>query len=286
MLIMSCPRALFESKFCITCSISFSVNVIFDKEVVKRELHYRRLSTIEHCLAKKEWNNLVFSLKFVANLFSWKIGGIQGIFYYYGKTLLLTNMFWDLRMVPLIFQINENNISPLTLQWNTPPPPPSKFWRDWRLSKYWLLLLLLLKRLHASFSSWIKRLIELLIQGGSLSSHVITSRGIKLCNIILIVLLNKWTMSLTFIFGNDFSHWKPLIAFLIWSTFAFLKCHISRSYRGGKTTLRLNLANTVWWWKVWCKEDWTPDSATKFGWEAKTESLQKDLSPIMWVGKT
>ena len=169
MLIMSCPRVLFESKLCITCSISFSVNVIFDKDVVKRELHYRPLSMIEHCLAKKEWNNSFFSLKFVTNLFSWKISGIQGIFYYYGKTLLLTNTFWDLQMVPLTFQINENNISPLTLQWN----------------------------------------------------------------------------------------------------------HLNG------TTLRLNLANTVWWWKVWCKENWTPDSATKFGWEAKTESLQKDLSPII-----
>ena len=122
MLIMPCPRALFESKFCITCSISFSVNVIFDKDVVKRELHYRPLSMIGHCLAKKEWNNSGFSLKFVTNLFSWKISGIQGIFYYYGKTLLLTNTFWDFRMVPLIFQINENNMSPLTLQW-TPRPP-------------------------------------------------------------------------------------------------------------------------------------------------------------------
>ena len=44
----------------------------------------------------------------------------------------------------------------------------------------------------------------------------------------------------------DFSHWKPLIAFLIWSTFAFLKCHTPHSYGGGKTTLRLNLANTIW----------------------------------------
>ena len=281
MLIMSCPRALFESKFCITCSISFSVNVIFDKEVVKRELHYRRLSTIEHCLAKKEWNNLVFSLKFVANLFSWKIGGIQGIFLLLWKDFSTDQYVLGLVDGSINFMDKREYLS-LDASMET----PSKFWRDWKFSKYWLLLLLLLKGLYASFLSWIKRLIELLIQGGSLSSHVITSRGIKLCNIILIVLLNKWTMSLTFIFGNDFSHWKPLIAFLIWSIFAFLKCHISRSYRGGKTTLRLNLANTVWWWKVWCKEDWTPDSATKFGWEAKTESLQKDLSPIMWVGKT
>ena len=32
------------------------------------------------------------------------------------------------------------------------------------------------------------------------------------------------------IFSNDFSHWKPLIAFLIWSAFAFLKSqfHINK----------------------------------------------------------
>ena len=129
--------------------------------------------------------------------------------------------------------------------------------------------------------SWIKRFIELLIQGGSLSSHVIISCGIKLCNIFLIVLLNKWTMSLTFLFWNDFSHWKPLIAFLIWSTFAFIKCHTSRSYGGGKTTLGLNFANIIWWWQFWYKEDWTPDSTTKFCWEAKIKSMQEELSPII-----
>ena len=108
-----------------------------------------------------------------------------------------------------------------------------------------------------------------LIQGGSLSSHVIFSCRIKLCNIFLIVLLNKLSMSLTFIFWNNFSNSKPVIAFLIWSTFAFLKCHTSGSYGGGKTTVRLTLGNTIWRWQFWCKEDWTPDSTTKFGWEAK-----------------
>ena len=142
--------------------------------------------------------------------------------------------------------------------------------------------LLLLKRLYASFLFWIKRLVE--IQGGTLSSHVIISCGIKLCNIFLIVLLNKWNMSLTFIFWNDFSQWKPVIAYVIWSTFAFLKCHTSSSYGGRKTTLRLNLANTIWWWKFWCKEDWTHDSTIKFGWEAKVKSIQEDRSPIIWVG--
>ena len=114
--------------------------------------------------------------------------------------------------------------------------------------------------------------------------HVIISCGIKLCNIFFIVLLNKLTMPSTFIFWNNFAHWKPLTAFLIWSTFGFLKHHTSCSYGGGKATLRLNFAKTIWWWQFWCKEDWTPDSTTKFGCEAKIKSMQEDLSPIIWFG--
>ena len=44
---------------------------------------------------------------------------------------------------------------------------------------------------------------------------------------------------------SNVSQWKPLIAFLIWSVFTFLKCHTSRSYENGQTTLRLNRANTI-----------------------------------------
>ena len=73
MLIMSCPCALFGSKLCITFSISFSVNLIFDKDLsvlgCRKEGISLPLSIIEHCLAKKELNNSVFSLKFVTNLF-------------------------------------------------------------------------------------------------------------------------------------------------------------------------------------------------------------------------
>ena len=54
-------------------------------------------------------------------------------------------------------------------------------------------------------------------------------------------------MPWTFIFSNGFSHWQPLIAFLIWSTSAFLKLHTSRSYGGGKAILRINHANAIWW---------------------------------------
>ena len=37
---------------------------------------------------------------------------IEYFFNYSGKTLVMTNMFWDFRMIPLIFWINNNKISP------------------------------------------------------------------------------------------------------------------------------------------------------------------------------
>ena len=111
MLIMLCSWTLFESKFCTTFSISFSVNVIFDKDLLvlgcRTDGISLPLSILEHCLAKKELNNSVFPLKLVTNLFSWKISGIQGIFYYYGKTLVLTNVFWDSWMDPFFFYKRE-----------------------------------------------------------------------------------------------------------------------------------------------------------------------------------
>ena len=74
MLIMSCPGDLLQSKFCITFSISFSVNVIFVKNLsvlgCRKEGISLPLSMIEHCLAKKELKNLAFFFKFVTNLFS------------------------------------------------------------------------------------------------------------------------------------------------------------------------------------------------------------------------
>ena len=57
---MLCPCALFGSKLCITFSISFSVNVIFDKDLSVlgnwKEGISLPLSMIEHCLAKKKKN--------------------------------------------------------------------------------------------------------------------------------------------------------------------------------------------------------------------------------------
>ena len=80
------------------------------------------------------------------------------------------------------------------------------------------------------------------------------------------------------------SHRKRLIVFLIWSTFAFGKCQNPRLYGSEKTTLRLNLANTIWWWQFWCKEDMRPDSIPKFDWELKRKYMPGDFPPINWVG--
>ena len=96
-MLMSCPCVSFESKFCITFSISFAVNVVFDKDLsvlgCRKEEISLPLSMIERCLAKKELNNLGFSLKFVTNLFSWKIDGIQGIFSLLWKGFFSTDQY-------------------------------------------------------------------------------------------------------------------------------------------------------------------------------------------------
>ena len=74
MLIMSYPRALFESKFGITLFISFSVNVIFDKDLsnlgCRKEGISLPLSMIEHCVAKKRIKQIGLFLKLVTSLFS------------------------------------------------------------------------------------------------------------------------------------------------------------------------------------------------------------------------
>ena len=92
----------------------------------------------------------------------------------------------------------------------------------------------------------------------------------------------------TFIFWNDFSHWKRLIPFLTCSAFAFLKCHTFRSYEGGKTTLKLNIANTFLQWQFWRKEDWKSYSGRPFfsnigfSW-ISSSSPKRDVIPLILV---
>ena len=38
---------------------------------------------------------------------------------------------------------------------------------------------------------------------------------------------------------------------------------------------RLSLAYIIWWWHFLCKDEWTPDSITKLGWETKIKSMQE-----------
>ena len=74
MLIMSYACALFQFKLCITFSISFSVNVIFDKDLSVLGCRDKGislpLSMTDHWLAKEELSSSAFSLKFATNLFS------------------------------------------------------------------------------------------------------------------------------------------------------------------------------------------------------------------------
>ena len=79
MVIMSCPWALFESKFCGTFSISFSVNVIFDKglsvhqfwDAGKREFYYRYL-LLNHCTNKWSFLLRVSSVNVTKSAGNWR----------------------------------------------------------------------------------------------------------------------------------------------------------------------------------------------------------------------
>ena len=44
----------------------------------------------------------------------------------------------------------------------------------------------------------------------------------------------------------------------------------------------LNFANTIWWQFGW-REEWAPDSITRFGWEVKIKSIHKEEFPVRWV---
>ena len=68
------------------------------------------------------------------------------------------------------------------------------------------------------------------------------------------------------------------------SVFADLQCQISRSLGGGLWILKLSLAYIIWWWHFRCKDELTPDSITRLGWETKIKSMQEDDASNMWVG--
>ena len=82
---MSWPCDLFASSLLIIFSISSGVKEIEAIELlVYRFSEAGRLlpvSKMEHCFAKNELKSSAFSLKSVMNLFSCRIGGMQGIFF-------------------------------------------------------------------------------------------------------------------------------------------------------------------------------------------------------------
>ena len=49
-------------------------------------------------------------------------------------------------------------------------------------------------------------------------------------------------------------------------------------------TLRLNLANAIWWWQLWWRDEWKPTLTTKFGWEEKIKLIKATDLPWMRVG--
>ena len=101
----------------------------------------------------------------------------------------------------------------------------------------------------------------------------------------MIVLLNKWTISLMRRFLNDFSKETCSVAFLIWKLFAYVDNAISRVHkRGGYHTFRLNFAYTRWWWQFSRSEECTPDSITRLGWDVNTRSIQEDEFDNICVG--
>ena len=177
--IMSYPWALFESKFCIIFSISFSVNVIFDKNLsvlgCRKEGISLPLSMFEHSLAKKGIKQLGFFSEIYNKLFSWKIEHIHGIFLWLfllsKKRIKQLGFFseicnklfsWKIDRIHGIFLslwkdfstdqyvlgLAVGSINFLDkreyLSLDASMETPSKFWRDWKFSEYWLLLLLLL----------------------------------------------------------------------------------------------------------------------------------------------
>ena len=101
--------------------------------------------------------------------------------------------------------------------------------------------------------------------GGSLSSHVNISCGMKLLKILRIVLLKILTFSLTLVFEKALAQLKPLIALQISSILASLYI-----------IPKLNLAYTIWWWQFGCRDNWTPESIIKLGSDVKMRPMHEE----------
>ena len=67
--------------------------------------------------------------------------------------------------------------------------------------------------------------------------------------------------------------------------FAFVHLYINVEHRERKThDLKLIFVHIIWWWQFWWREEWTPDSISRLGWEVNNRSIYEDESVKIWVG--
>ena len=90
-LIMSCPWALFGSRFFIILAISLQVTGIHQSVLVvfyvQSRMNFTCIAYHSALLSKKLLSSSALSIKFKMNLLLWNSGGMQGIF------LLMRNVF-------------------------------------------------------------------------------------------------------------------------------------------------------------------------------------------------
>ena len=46
----------------------------------------------------------------------------------------------------------------------------------------------------------------------------------------------------------------------------------------------LHFAKLIWWWELWCKDGWTPDSVIRFGSKVNIRSIHEEEDSNTWVG--
>ena len=106
----------------------------------------------------------------------------------------------------------------------------------------------------------------------------------KIRYIFKIVLLKKEALSFILRLLNTLCQLNWWTALLISSVFPCPEWHISRSQGDGKLIFKLNFEYTIWWWQFGCKDGWTPESTTKFGYDVKMRSIQDEEFSKTCVG--
>ena len=112
----------------------------------------------------------------------------------------------------------------------------------------------------------------------------------KFWRILSMVLLKRYSYSLTFLFSSNFSQLKVSIVQLSNWVLVFLQSQANRSYNGGYSIFKFNFAYTIWWWQLGCKEAWTLLPMMKLFWLIKIRWMHEDefgkiwvVSPISWL---